>query len=341
VKQKRTKTRHNGRALFSVFLFFALGLLSAAPCFAQDRGRLTVYVPVPTGGTAQQRAYFQTNFKMELIGANYPSVETRAEAVYTLSLEIEDNPNYDREQPEDWAENAIYQLGVKLERNSDNAEIVRFNFPFNDTESMSEWNLYLLYQALANAYVPPEEPPEKPEPPPPVILPTPHQEERWCSQWLYLNMETGADLGFFLRKEDGLIDTAFFAPALLVGLEWHFLSPLSIEVDVKPRLMENYALTMAAAATMRLVFRPSTVMLELYGGAEYAMGLLGAQVPVYSAIAGVQAGVRGAAQSAWVLDIGVTRNLMEAYSPGNGKEFDLTRIHLLAGFKFGFIDRRP
>jgi hypothetical protein len=50
--------------------FFAAAVLNA-----QNRSRMSVYVPMPTGGTQRQRAYFQENFKMELIGANYPSVE--------------------------------------------------------------------------------------------------------------------------------------------------------------------------------------------------------------------------------------------------------------------------
>jgi hypothetical protein len=57
-------------------------------------------------------------------------------------------------------------------------------------------------------------------------------------------------------------------------------------------------------------------------------------------IGGVQTGIRAAPQSAWILDIGYTRNFTSAYIAGNGTEYNLIRFHVLAGIKFGFRDRK-
>jgi hypothetical protein len=127
-------------------LFFSLPAYTGA----QDRSRMSIFVPVPVGGTGQQQVYFQNNFKKELVGANYPVAETRASSQYSMVLDISDNLYFDPLEPVD-EQNQMYILAVTLERSADAQEIVNFSFPFNDPESMAEWNLFLLYQALADA----------------------------------------------------------------------------------------------------------------------------------------------------------------------------------------------
>jgi hypothetical protein len=333
MKKKQERTGEEQKVFF-VLCSLLLSLCCSA-LYAQDRSKLSVYVPLPEGGTAQQKEYFQTNFKMELIGANYPSTETRAESAYTLLLTIQDNPDFVPTAATDgvtsWDDNQLkpFELGIKLVHSDNDEEVVSFSFLFDTIESMNEWNLYLLYQALANAYVGDGAPPP----------PAPEADDRWRNQTFYLNIGAGADLGFFLRSSNGQIDTGIVVPALLLGLEWHILNFLSVELDVKPRLMENYAITAAAALTARAVFKPSTVMLELYGGLEYAYAL-DISVPPLSMLAGFQLGFQGAPRSAWVLDIGFTRYITGTVHATNGKDYSLSRIHLLAGFKFGFRDRK-
>jgi hypothetical protein len=317
-------------------------ILLCSPAYAQDRSKLSVYVPLPEGGTAQQKEYFQTNFKMELVGANYPSVETRAESAYTLFLSIQDNPDFVPTAAVDgvtsWDDNHLkpFELFIRLVHSDNDEEVVSFSFLFDQIESMNEWNLYLLYQALANAYVGDDTPP----PPPPV----PQTDERWRNQTFYLNVNAGVDLGFYMRRsDDKRIQTGSFMPALLAGLEWHALDFLSAEADFKPRFMENgenYIITLAAALTAKWVLKFGVVMLEPYAGLEGALSL-DEPVPLLSVIGGIQLGLRGAPQSAWVLDTGITRNLIGTFRAYNGADHDVIRIHLMFGFKFGFKDRKP
>jgi hypothetical protein len=322
--------RKSGFAPRVVFcaLFFVLGSLVCA----QNRSSMAVYVPLPTGGTADQRSYFQENFKMELIGANYPSVESKQDSMYTLLLEISDNLDFDTSLPADDSNNR-FMLGIKLERSADNTEIVRFSFLFTELESMANWNLFLLYQALANAYSSDEEGgqylPSKPD-------------DRWRHQWLYLNLAAGADLGLFLR-DDERIQTGVLMPMALAGVELHFLDFLSTQVDVKPHLLalgEKTSVSLGIAATAKIVLKFSTLMLEPYGGVEYAVPL-GSPVPPLSVLGGFQLGTRGAPQSAWTIDFGITRNLMGNFEAENGQNYNLMRLHVLGGFKFGFKDRKP
>jgi hypothetical protein len=326
------KPAHSCAALAAAMLFLAAAFLPA-----QDRNRMTVYVPMPTGGTQSQRSYFQENFKMELIGANYPSVENKAVSVYTLLLDIQDNPDFDRRLTVDDT-NARYLLYVKLERSDDNSEVVNFSFPFSDIEAMADWNLYLLYQAMANAYMPPEPGSE------PLADDAPLRKweiERWRNQWLYLSLAAGTDLGFYLRLEDDRIQTGSFMPAMLAGLEFHFLDFLSLELDpVKLHFIEKKAISIAGAATVKIVLNFSTVMLEPYGGVEYALSVSEVAVPPLWVMGGFQVGVQGATRSAWTMDFGVSRNLNSMFSAENGMQYDLMRFHLLGGFKFGFIDRK-
>jgi hypothetical protein len=300
-----------------------------------------VYVPVPEGGTAQQKEYFQTNFKMELVGANYPSVETKAESAYTLLLSIQDNPDFVPTAAVDgvtsWDENQLkpFELGVKLIHSDNDDEVVSFSFLFDNTDAMNEWNLYLLYQALANAYVD-DDTPSAPPPPPEV-------DDLWRNQIYYLNLSLGMDLAFYLRDTDGRVGTGSFMPTLLAGFEWHFLNFLSAEADFKPRLLENgdnYIFTLAGALTVKYVFKFGVLMLEPYAGLEGAISLDG-PIPPLSAIAGVQLGFRGAPKSTWVLDTGITRSLIGSFEDYKGVEHAILRVHLLVGFKFGFKDRKP
>jgi hypothetical protein len=255
--------------------FFALLLFSiAVSVYAQNRSKIAVYVPPLTGGKAEQRAYFQENFKMELAGASYPPTDTPAGSVYTLLLTIIDNPDFDRTQPlTDY--NALYYLDVKLQRTRDNYEIVNFRFPFSNVNTMDEWNLYLLYQALANAYVPPSDSKPVESPPGP---------EYWRDKWLYVNLGLGMDLGYFLRTGAMLIEQGFIMPTALAGLEFHFLDFLSMELDLaKVHLLNDGARRLfapGAAAELKLVLKPGyQLMVEPYAGAEYTASVLDFSLP--------------------------------------------------------------
>jgi hypothetical protein len=325
------------------YIIILFTLCAALAVHAQDRSKLSVYVPLPEGGTAQQKEYFQTNFKMELIGANYPSVETRAESAYTLFLTISDNPDFvptaAREGVTSWDDNQLkpFELGIKLVHSDNEEEVVSFSFLFDTLESMNEWNLYLLYQALANAYVPPD----------PVgvtiTLDAPPSNELWRNLTFYLNLAAGIDSGHLQSRETGKNRMGVVMPAVFAGLEWHFLPYLSLELDpVKLRMLnDKSALVMALAVpfVVKGVFKPGGVMLEPYAGLEGNFAFWDQrEIPLLSVLGGVQLGFQAGRRSAWTIDVGITRNITGAYEL-DGSLYDVLRVHVMAGWKFGFKAR--
>jgi hypothetical protein len=309
----------------------AILLLTAVSLHAQNRGRMTVFVPMPTGGSQAQRSYFQENFKMELLGANYPSVDAKAEAIYTLFLVINDNPDFISTQPED-DDNNRFLLDIKLERSIDNAEIVHFDFPFNDTEAMSNWNLFLLYQAMANAYLPEEE-----SAPAPVI------DNRWRNKWVYINLGVGLDAGMFIHSNNRIRMGSLY-PFPLVGWEFQLLNGLSVEPEFKLRMegvLDEFILSPSIDLLFKGIIKPhNDLMLEPYAGVEYSLNV-GGRPAWFSVLAGAQLGSRGGSRSAWtLLDAGITWGPIDGLVLADGDIYNLLRIHILTGWKVGFGERK-
>jgi hypothetical protein len=321
------------RTAFYVLLF----VLCSFPLAAQSsRGDIKIFIPRPVShpGIYTQEDFFAEQFKMEISAANYTITDKRGEADYTVNLTIDDNEYYG--QPDE----KQYMLTLVLTRTADSKDIVQFSWPFTEMTEMYQWNLYLVYQAMANVPLT-KEVDELTK----TIIERertvgPKIDDRWRNQWVYLNVGGGLDLVYYLRSQDGRLQTGSFMPALIAGVEWHCLDFLSAELDIKPRFLAMNEMSLSAALTARIVLKFGTMMLELYGGGEYAYGFTN-PLPPFSAVAGLQTGTRGGATSAWVLDFGFTQNLTGSYKASNGENYGLTRFHILLGYKFGFKDRKP
>lgn len=116
--------------------FFILGMLAA-----QERSGTAIYIPPTVGGTAEERAFFDENMAAEVAGANYGVAATGEGADYTLYLTVD--PAVD-------SSSGGSLLTMILVRNSDSEEIVRFSWEYREVEEMWNWNLYLIYNAMAN-----------------------------------------------------------------------------------------------------------------------------------------------------------------------------------------------
>jgi hypothetical protein len=320
-------------------IFLLLLFLGAAISgFGQDRSRMSIYIPLPAGGTEEQQAYFQENFKMELVGANYPVAEAREDSLYSIELDIRENPEFDGETPaSDY--NRAFLLGITLQRSDDASEIVSFAFPFNDLESMAEWNLFLLYQALANAYMPDEEVPV----PPPLTL-----DDRWRNKWLYLGLGAGVDSTHFVDDSTNRLFWGVVMPAVSVNMDIQFMNFLSLGLGMA-RLRELYTgekwvFSVSIPAMLKLIIKPdymrfSNVMLGIYGGAEYSLNF-GGEAPWLSAMGGVELGIKGGSRSVWTLNMEGGYSLLGKAPLADGGSYSLLRFSLTAGWKVGFLDRR-
>ena len=100
-----------------------------------------VYVSPAENGTEEEVAYFKTNFEQELIGAAYAVAETQEDSDFYMALSI--TRREDEDPPND--------LNVTLFNTRSGQEIVRLNWTYGAVEEMGAWNLYIIYQAMANA----------------------------------------------------------------------------------------------------------------------------------------------------------------------------------------------
>jgi hypothetical protein len=337
---------------------FARGLrrfsLRSAPCLllfavcsvlaAQSRD-IPIYLPAAEGGTDEQRQYFFDNFKMELEGAKYPVVDSIGQSQYSLPLTVSDNPYAGQEGEEQFV------LTIALVRTKDNAEIVRFEFPFTDLQKMYEWNLFLVYRTMGNAvayydYEAEGTPAEQRQPaaaPAAEPAPKPQSDGRWRNQWLYAAGSVGADFGYYVQKETGKLSLGIVMPVVSVGAEYHFLNFMSAEADVKLRLLyDGVSLVYSPALALMIkgVWKPYDVlMIEPYAGLEGALGI-GGEVPWLYGIWGVQLGFKNGERGAITLDIGGVMSLAGSFQTTDGKTFGLMRVCIAVGYKYGWFDRK-
>jgi hypothetical protein len=101
--------------------------------------KVKVYVAPPENGTEKEVTYFLDNFKMELVGAAYAVVETKEESDFYMALSIN---HYEGEDNE---------LTVTLFDTETNHQIVSLSYGYAALSDMNIWNLYIIFQAMANA----------------------------------------------------------------------------------------------------------------------------------------------------------------------------------------------
>jgi hypothetical protein len=334
------------RAVFS--LLFLLAVLF--PLSAQNsRSDIKVFIarPVSSPGITEQEDFFAEQFKMEIGAANYTVTDNRDEADYLILLTVDNNDYWG--QPDE----KRYILALALVRTADNKEIVQFAWPFTEMSEMYQWNLYLVYQALANVPMTRETNDHAQT----VVereqvfvggdgVVVAGRDEHWRNKWLYLNFCVGADMAYLVREGSVLTDQGMIVPVGFLGAEIQFLDTLSVELDaVKVRLLhdtEKYIVTLCPAAVLKWVFKPDDyAMIEPYAGAEYAIALSGENVPQLSVLGGAQFGFRGGSRGAFVIDLGICYSLKGTMRlPEGTREHGLMRVTFSIGYKLGFWDRK-
>jgi hypothetical protein len=318
---------------FCTLLIFLFGLFPCPALFAQSRD-IPIYLPAPTGGTAEQRQYFLENFKMELAGAKYPVVDTVDKSMYSLRLIITDN-RYSGDAGEE-----KYVLTVVLVRTKDNTEIVRFEFPFTDLQKMYDWNLFLVYRTMGNAVSYYDETEETPAVEPPAETPP---APRIKPYWFYAGIGVGGDLGYFLHLDSAHLGYGLLMPTGLASVELRFLDFLALEARVKYTVLHEGSRPIrvpSAAGVLKAVLTPGGVMLQPYGGVEYSPPLDGVPIPWLSATGGIQLGIWPVGRGVITLDLSATYSIFGTLRLPDDFDYRLLRFTMLAGYKIGFFPRR-
>jgi hypothetical protein len=316
--------------------------------FAQSRNDVAVFLAPTTGGTEEQQAFFNENFKMELTGANYAVVGDQKAADYSMNLKITQEIE---EGDGELAQEIINILSISLVDNKDGHEILQFSWAFQNLEEMYEWNLHLIYQAMANV--------------PLTKLTVVPDTNHWRNKWLYICGYGGLDLTFGFYDSGNEVSfqnreyTFYPGPLFGLGLEFHFLDFLSVEFDISGAPYGIDAAHSVVVFGMPLLFKfplkPSKhFMLEPYGGIQFNTSSAGSIVPpLVSWVGGFQYGIKAGERGAIIFDIravgdiGTTKLFPPAEAPHyssnpNPKTYngiDRFQLQILAGFKVGFYNR--
>jgi hypothetical protein len=329
-------------------IVIAAFLLTPAFLFGQSRDDISVYVAPTTGGKTEDQIFFNDNIKMEVMGANYLVVDSQAEADYTINLNVTEEEDWD----DPYA--MVNVLNISLVDNSDGHEVVQFSWEYRDIEEMYQWNLQLIYQAMANV--------------PLTKLTAVPDTNHWRNKWLYLVAYGYADFQFGFFDEDLIPEdekrnrapyTFFLSPAIGLALEFQFLNFISLEAGFVGA-QQNFGgdslsgLKFALPVLLKFPLKPSRhFMLEPYGGIQANMSPSNnIKLTTFSWVAGFQYGVRGGERGALVIDLRVTRDLplgssdssqiYTSLAEGQANSYvDITMLDVYfgIGFKIGFYNR--
>jgi hypothetical protein len=221
---------------------------------------------------------------------------------------------------------------------------------------MYEWNLHLIYQAMANV---------------PLTKVTGEvNDDRWRNKWLYVRASFDYPITFYASPNPASIykdpvpnaGTPDYSkldhkvlpfPGLTAGLEFQFLNWMSVEADFQINFGDPFSNTFIPAIAVELKFplKPAKhFMIEPYGIATFPTSTTTdtLEFPRLGVGGGVQFGVRGGSMGAFFVDVNyvhylgnvVTRNT-DRDKP-NPASISWTRfsVGLGIGYKIGFFDRK-
>jgi hypothetical protein len=338
--------------------FLVLVCLSFAfPLFAQSRDDVKVYIPPVSGGLPEQQVFFAENFAMELTGANYAIVDNLADSDYSMNLAItqEVGDSYEDETGAAVAGAIINILSISLQDSKDGREILQFSWAFETLEKMYEWNLHLIYQAMANV--------------PLTKLSAVTDTSHWRDKWIYIRASLDYPITFYanpnpsavwkdppvtgsLPEYDVLDHKVLPFLGFTLGAEFQFLNWMSVEGGFQINFGDPFstALIPAVNAALKFPLKPSRhFMIEPYGIVAFPATTATNTIvfPKLGAGGGLQFGVKGGSRGAFFVDVNYVHYLGEVVTKNanadkpNPRTIRWSRfsVGLGIGYKIGFFDR--
>jgi hypothetical protein len=340
-------------AVGMVFLFSTFVLA------AQSRDDVKVFVTPVSGGTPEQQMFFAENFRMELLGANYAVVDNQADSDYVMNLGVVQEVESGSEEGAA-AEGITSVLTVSLKDSNDGREILRFSWAFETLEEMYEWNLHLIYQAMANV--------------PLTKLTGVVDTSQWRNKWIYIRASFDYPITFYANPtppqytmKNPSIDSSGHQywdttkldhkvlpfPGLTVGAEFQFLNFMSVEGGFQISFGDPISTSLIPSINVELKFplKPSRhFMIEPYAATVFpaftASGIL--QFPKMGFGGGVQFGVKGGSMGAFFVDVNYIYYLGDVVT-GNPDYPDNSNVRSISwnrfsvglglGYKIGFVNR--
>jgi len=307
--------------------------------------------------------FFLRVFRIEAGGAGYTVTDTKEEAAYTFMFNVAANmaeddqgvlvpvPEYDNQ----------YIIRISLLDNSNDSEILFFDFFFTDLEEMYEYTQSIFH--MATVYIPPDRRDVFFEP-----------DRRWQNKWLYFRASLDYPIAFYALQPTGLrteqaaynlggdgklsqlqhLDHLILPqPGLTVGVEVQFLSFMGMELVFKVNMGDpktNFFFNMAAGASIKFSIKTVNFLIQPYiaGLIPINMSPEFEKAPPFSLGAGAQLGVKGGSGGAIFIDLNFMysfgdvyrKNPYIAYAPFppliHYKHFV---FGIGVGYKFGIINR--
>jgi hypothetical protein len=162
------------------YLWVAVFFCIFAFLSAQERSDIKLYIAPTTGGSPDAREFFDVNIPAEIKGANYTITNEPEEADYLVSLTITEEEDSDIP--------FLFTLSVTKDQGS--LSLVELSWAYTDVEEMYQWNLFLVYNALAN--IPLFKAPEEPTPAPEAA---PEDDNPERTRWLFVGLRGGVSSG--------------------------------------------------------------------------------------------------------------------------------------------------
>jgi hypothetical protein len=335
-----------------VYIVLCFGVFA----YAQTRDDITVYLAPCTGGTTAQQAFFNENFKMEIGAAGYALRDEEKGSDYTLKMKIDDNLILYSDGSSDPDPNDPYLLTITLDHNEDKVEIVQFAYPFNTLDGMYQFNLYLVYQAMANV--------------PLTKLTSVPDTNHWRNKWVYVRASFDYPITFYalqgtnaiLKRSAAEVEANTITyenkvaayPGATVGVEFQFLNWMSVEGLAQLNFGDPMGMTFIPVLDIELKFplKPSKhFMIEPYAAVSFPMATTTANqiasFPALGAGGGVQFGVKGGEMGAFFIDTNFIYYIGEVkMKHGYGSDWTPSTLTFYRyvvsfgiGYKIGFFNR--
>lgn len=359
-----------------IFLYIVL-LLLAASSFAQEekvntadkRGKTISNKFIFIEGSADKTEYFEffmTNFTMEAVGAGYTVTGKKSDAAHTLKFSVSANTD-DKTQvsPDD----NQYIIKISLMRNSDDLEVIVFDFFFSDLEEMFMYNRTLFQNATFN--IPPFNEEE-------LILER-ELNSRWKNKWIYIRASFDYPITFYILQGTGLISgiglyygdyekpirvspisheiTAL--PGATLGLEVQFLNFMSLEVNYQFTMGDtrsNTFINMISSVELKFPIKFEHIILAPFAASSFFLNNspVFQEYPLFAVGGGFQFCVKGGKRGAFFVDAKYMLSFSEAvmhnpylvypeanrlYPKPEVIHYNRSAIGIGIGYKVGFFDR--
>jgi hypothetical protein len=289
---------------------------------------------------------------MELTAANYATTTLLSEADYILTPLV----TVSREEDGYITRSIILRL---YNNTPERTELVQVGTTYVITTDTYEWNLYLIYQAMANV---------------PLTKgggsgTAAAEDWAWKNKWLYLGLQGITAPGFYTAEVEELkaLGVAFGAGVVAEFQMVHWYWPykyLSLSLQTGADLLFDRVSYRTVAADPSAVngirsvlvkldtsslslpllfkvnYKPSHFVLSLYGGANYILPLSAYTVsPPLGLIGGFMAGIK-AGRGVLFLDIRYSGDLgVSSIRGAPPLQFQRRSLFLSVGFEFGLFTR--